>query len=241
MRLIRVAFSAPAARTLNSFTATTAPAVASTASANAAHGEGRANTTTRSRPSCRPRSMIGGGVDIAESDGDGSSVRADPDRGRNGLRGRAAVSAIYVVRSADFVTGPYDVVARVEAAHRCAREARRQENRGGRGHDLDPDLPRGAALPAARSGRTADLTPDPKRLSYGSAGCGANRSFRAPQGTSLNGRKHFRATIARTHRQLQPSPADPAVLSGRRIRTRHLTVGCVYMSELESNRSSVRT
>jgi len=52
--------SAPAARTLNSFTATTAPAVASTASANAAHGEGRANASTRSRPSCRPRSMMAG-------------------------------------------------------------------------------------------------------------------------------------------------------------------------------------
>jgi hypothetical protein len=47
----------------------------------------RANATTRSRPSCRPRSMIDGGVDIAESDGDGSSVRADPGRGRNGLWG----------------------------------------------------------------------------------------------------------------------------------------------------------
>jgi hypothetical protein len=63
--LIRVAFSAPAARTLNSFTATTAPAVASTASANAAHGEGRANATTRSRPSCRAE-LDDGGVDIPE-------------------------------------------------------------------------------------------------------------------------------------------------------------------------------
>ena len=76
--------------------------------------------------------------------------------GRNGLPGRAAVSAIHVVRSADIATGPFDVVARVEATHRCAREARRQEDRGGRGHHLDPDLPRGAALPAARTGRTAD-------------------------------------------------------------------------------------
>jgi len=38
---------------------------------------------------------------------------------------------------------------------------------GGRGDHLNPDLPRGATLTAARSGRTAALTPDPKRLSYG--------------------------------------------------------------------------
>jgi uncharacterized protein YciI len=37
-------------------------------------------------------------------------------------------------------------------------------------------------MTTARSGRTAALTPAPKRLSDGSAGCAANRSFRAPQG-----------------------------------------------------------
>jgi hypothetical protein len=92
-----------------------------------------------------------------------------------------AVSAIHVVRSADIVTVPYDVVARVEAAHRCAREADRLQYPGGRRDHPDPDLPRGAALTAARSGRTAALTLDPKNQSYGSAGCGASRSFRAPQ------------------------------------------------------------
>jgi hypothetical protein len=45
--------------------------------------------------------------------------------------------------------------------------------------------------PQPARGEPQTLTPDPKHLSYGSAGCGANRSFRVPQGTSLNGAQTF--------------------------------------------------
>ncbi len=161
--------------------------------------------------------------------------------GKSGLPGRAAVSAIHVVRSADIVTGPFDVVARVEAAHRCAREARRQD-RGGRGHHLDPDLPGGAALPAARSGRTADPNTRSEASISRISRLRGESEFPRPTGHEPQRGANIFARRSRAHTVSCNRPRlTPPFCRGGRIRTRHLTVGCVYMSELESNRSSVRT
>ncbi len=76
-----------------------------------------------------------------------------------------AVSAIQGVRSTDIVTGPYDVVVRVEAASIDALgRLVVSKDPGDRGDNPDPDLPRRAPLTAASSGRTAALTPDPKHI-----------------------------------------------------------------------------
>src|SRR6266545_7477012 len=97
-------------------------------------------------------------------DGDGPSVRADPGRGGDGLPGGAGGErdpggALNRYRDRALRRGR----PRGGREHRCAGEAGRLEDPGGRGDNPDPDLPRGAPLTAARSGRTAALTPNPKR------------------------------------------------------------------------------
>src|SRR6266498_57976 len=61
-------------------------------------------------------------------------------------------------------------------------------------------------------GEPQTLTPDPKPLSYGSAGCGANRSFRAPQGARL---EHGQGPCCRLRTRLrEPRRARPQGGSG---------------------------
>src|SRR6266545_356263 len=121
-----------------------------------------------------------------------SGLRAEPHR----RAGQGPGDALDRLDLVDELPG------RIEAAHRCGREARRQD-RGGRGHHLDPDLPGGAALPAARSGRTADPNTRSEASISRISRLRGESEFPRPTGTSLNGAQ----TFSRDDRAHTPSVA----------------------------------